>query len=133
MRKATAAVLILGAVGMVPLGGCIATAAAGAGAVTYAYVEGDTDGYVPNPEQEVIEASKKVLRNTDIIVLEAKKNDEGRTRIKGETPNGTSVEVTVRPREEATFVAVRVGLIGDDEAGAALFGKIRQELGLSVR
>ncbi|MEM1354727.1 MAG: DUF3568 family protein [Planctomycetota bacterium] len=136
MRRLGQILPVLGVTGLVSIGGlagCESGSPPTVGGVTYAYVEGDTEGYVPNAEQEVIEASKKVLTQTDIIVLETKTNEQGRTQISGETGNGTSVEVIVRPLDEATFLAVKVGLIGDDEASAALFARIRQELGLAVR
>jgi len=126
------AVGLVGCLGLMMAAGCGSTGSAAPG-TSYAYVPGDTSGYVPNEEQEVIDASTKVLKTTDIVVISKQTNEQGRTRIKGETGDGTSVEVTVRPHDEATFLAVKVGLIGDDEASAALFSKIRQELGLAVR
>ena len=123
---------LLACPGLALLAGCGSTSNPAQG-TSYAYVPGDTSGYVPNEEQQVIDAATKVLQMTDIVVISKQTNEQGRTRIKGETGDGTAVEVTVRPHDQATFLAVKVGLIGDDEASGALFMKIRQELGLAVR
>lgn len=131
-RMMMAAVGLVGCLGLMTVAGCGSTSNPAQG-TSYAYVPGDTSGYVPNEEQQVIDAATKVLKSTDIVVISKQTNDQGRTRIKGETGDGTSVEVTVRPHDEATFLAVKVGLIGDDEASGVLFSKIRQELGLAVR
>lgn len=132
-NKVVAVLGIFGVVTLGLLGGCVTNSGSGPAGASYDYVPGDTNGYVPNEEQQVIDAAVKVLRNTDIVVISKKTNDQGRTRINGETADGTAVEVNVRPFESATFLSVKVGLIGDDEASGALFSMIRKELGLAVK
>ena len=43
----------------------------------------------------------------------------------------TNIRVVIKPKPEATFASVRVGLVGNNASSAALFKKLREELGIT--
>jgi len=119
----------VGAVAAVP--GCTAAVVAGAGAVTYAYVEGDAEGYLRRNPNEVEAAARSVLLQAGVREIDREVTEQGRVELDGETETGTNIRVVIKPKPEATFASVRVGLVGNNASSAALFKKLRAELGIT--
>lgn len=125
------AALILAAAVFTPqLGGCVAAAVVGAGAVTYAYVEGDTEGYLRRTPDEVEQAARSVLTQAGVRAVEKRVSEQGRIELDGETETGTNIRVVIKPKPEATYASVRVGLVGNNASSGVLFKKLREELGV---
>jgi 2-methylaconitate cis-trans-isomerase PrpF len=110
--------------------GCVAAAVVGAGAVTYAYVEGDTEGYLRKTPDEVEQAARTVLTQAGVRTVDKRVSEQGRIELDGETETGTNIRVVIKPKPEATYASVRVGLVGNNAASGALFKKLREELGI---
>lgn len=114
----------------VMVSGCVAAAVVGAGAVTYAYVEGDTEGYLRKTPDEVEQAARSVLLQAGVRSVDKRVSEQGRIELDGETETGTNIRVVIKPKPEATYASVRVGLVGNNTASGVLFKKLREELGV---
>lgn len=119
------------AAGPVVLPGCTAAVVAGAGAVTYAYVDGDAEGYLRRNPNEVEAAARSVLLQAGVREIDRSVTEQGRVELDGETETGTNISVVIKPKPEATYASVRVGLVGNNAASGALFKKLREELGVT--
>jgi len=104
--------------------GCVA-AAAGAGAAGAAYVMGSLDASLPANPERIVEASKGVLQDSDIHVLESDAtNIDG--SVVGRTALDRRVEITVkRVDEKQSKISIRVGTFGDRDVSQDLLDRIR--------
>ena len=127
--------VLLGPILLMP--GCVAVVAAGAGALTYAYIDGDTQGNVPKSPQAVEKAARVVLDRSGARNIERDISEVGRIRLMGEDASGTAISVLIRDKSDAStgtvnsHITVRVGLIGDNDASGMLYYQIRKELGVT--
>jgi len=93
--------------------GCVAVAAAGAGAGTYAFVKGSTEFNVDAPYNDVWHVTGEVLREYEITITDQSR-DALEGTYKGERHDGSNVVVDVASlQRDVTKVKIRVGAFGD--------------------
>jgi hypothetical protein len=104
--------------------GCV-VAAAGAGAAGAAYVMGSLDASLPANPERIVEASKDVLKDSDIHVLESDATSVDGTVV-GRTALDRKIEITVkRVDDKQSKISIRVGTFGDKEVSQDLFDRIK--------
>jgi hypothetical protein len=117
------AALVL-ALAAIPSTGCI-VAAAGAGAAGAAYVMGSLDASLPANPEKIVEASKGVLKDSDIHVLESDATSIDGTVV-GRTALDRKIEITVkRVDDKQSKISIRVGTFGDRDVSQDLLDRIR--------
>jgi hypothetical protein len=128
MRKEAAWILILL---ILPLAGCAAVVAGGAavtaGTGTYLYVNGEMRTDYPNGFDEVWKACEKMVASMrGVDVVPAKEISEGTIEA---TIDGERVRILVKYKAmKATTVAIRVGLIGNEQSSQFLHDRILEFL-----
>lgn len=105
--------LLIGAADLLLTTGCIAlVVGAGAGAGTFAYVEGELSRSYEAKYDTTYEVCKSILKDLKQPILE-EKTDGIQTTIKSERTDGTPMTVRVRISSlEWTEVSVRTGVFG---------------------
>jgi uncharacterized protein DUF3568 len=107
-----------------PSSGCL-VAAAGAGAAGAAYVMGSLDASLPSNPERIVEASRGVLQDSDIHVLESDATTIDGTVV-GRTALDRRVEITVkRVDDRQSRISIRVGTFGDRDVSQDLLDRIR--------
>jgi len=119
-----AAVLLSGCTGLL-LGG----AAAGAGAGTVLYTQGDLEGTFGRARAEVAEASRQAIESSQLTVQDETETDEDWV-FQCVRRDGKSVKITVRELTPSmSRVFIRVGTFGDEAYSWKLMEKIQENLG----
>ena len=118
------------AVAMLAMSGCLAVAAAGAGAAGYAYVDANTEEVVEAPPEQVVEATRQAFEAMDFRVTEIERDPEDHSwTVHGKTATGSPVKVTVEAQSPTTSkVWARVGTFGDEEYSRTVMARILQWL-----
>ncbi len=108
--------------------GCLIAAAAGAGAATYAYVDGEMTGNMSAPVEKVAAATKAVFADMRATVYEDQPNGP-EAKVYARTPSDRRVEVLIkRLTDNASKVSVRVDNFGNDTVSRDVLGRIEQKL-----
>lgn len=109
-------------------GGCVAIAAAGAGAGAYAYAAGDLEAHLQAPLDSVYEAGLAVMQEMGYAVRASSK-DALEASIRAEQADETDVKITLEARgSDATTIAIRIGLFGDEPQSSAILRRIEDRL-----
>lgn len=108
--------------------GCVAVAAgAGVGAAV-AYVNGNAEGLVEAKPERIVESAHSVFREMEVELVSSEQDDREWV-VKGKTPKGGPVKVTIRQLgEEACKMWVRVGRFGDEDFSVTVFERIEARL-----
>jgi hypothetical protein len=118
-----AAALLSGCTGLL-VGG----AAAGAGAGTVMYVQGDLEATLEQPRSEVVEASRQAIADMGLRITDEKETDEDWI-FECVRNDGKSVAVKVRELTPAmSRVYIRVGTFGDEAYSWRLLEKTQENL-----
>ncbi|MDR7925891.1 DUF3568 family protein [Acidithiobacillus thiooxidans] len=129
------AALCVGAV--LPLSGCVAIAAAGAGAGSVAAVNAgilsDYHAYYPRPLGTVQAAVLHVFPKMHITYVGNVKKNPDKWIIDGKTTAGTDVSVILKSTsQEVTKVTMGVGLFGNKTLSRQFFSLLNQTLGVQA-
>jgi hypothetical protein len=100
-------------------------AAAGAGAAGAAYVMGSLDASLPANPERIVAASKDVLNDSDIHVLESDATSVDGSVV-GRTALDRRIEITVkRVDDKQSRISIRVGTFGDRGVSQDLLDRIK--------
>ncbi|TQN49351.1 DUF3568 family protein [Acidithiobacillus thiooxidans] len=129
------AALCVGAV--LPLSGCVAIAAAGAGAGSVAAVNAgilsDYHAYYPRPLGTVQAAVLQVFSEMHITYVGNVKKNPDKWIIDGKTAAGTAVNVILKSTSPGvTKVTMGVGLFGNKTLSRQFFSLLNQKLGVQA-
>lgn len=117
------------------LWGCVAAAlvvGAGAGAGTYAYVEGASQAVYPLPFDRMWSETMGLFKNQQIGIIEQSRN-EGEGTIKGRRADGKDVTADLSVQgTQNTKVSIRVGLIPDRTAAENLQRALARRVNVSL-
>jgi len=121
--------LAMGLLGLVAglSGGCLAAAGAGAGAAGVRYAQGDSEATLDVEPEQVMQAARSVYRQMDIAVSEQRRYGQ-QLELRGRTSADELVKVSAEPREEATKIWVRIGVLGDPALSAQVLRRVEREL-----
>ncbi|MDR7927397.1 DUF3568 family protein [Acidithiobacillus thiooxidans] len=130
-----AATLCIGVV--LPLSGCVAIVAAGAGAGSVAAVDSgilsDYHAYYPRPLGTVQTAVLQVFSEMHITYVGNVKKNPDKWIIDGKTAAGTDVSVILKSTsQEVTKVTMGVGLFGNKTLSRQFFSLLNQKLGVQA-
>ena len=104
---------------------CSASGSGPRSEVGAAYVMGSLDGSMPATPQEIVEATKDVLEDSDIHVLSSGATSVDGTVV-GRTDLDRKIEITVkRVDDKESQVSIRVGASGDKGVSQDLFDRIK--------
>jgi hypothetical protein len=105
------------------LWGCVPAAlvvGAGAGAGTYAYIEGASQAVYPIPFDQMWEETLNLLKEQQIGVIEqSRKEGEGTIKARRADSTNVAVDLSVQGTQN-TKVAIRIGLIPERTAAETL-------------
>lgn len=117
------------------LWGCVAAAlvvGAGAGAGTYAYVEGASQAVYPLPFDRMWSETMGLFKNQQIGIIEQSRN-EGEGTIKGRRADGKDVTADLSVQgTQNTKVSIRVGLIPGRTAAENLQRALARRVNVSL-
>lgn len=117
------------------LWGCVAAAlvvGAGAGAGTYAYIEGASQAVYPLPFDRMWSETMGLFKNQQIGIIEQSRN-EGEGTIKGRRADGKNVTADLSVQgTQNTKVSIRVGLIPDRTAAENLQRALARRVNVSL-
>lgn len=130
-----AATLCIGAV--LPLSGCVAIAAAGAGAGSVTAVDSgilaDYHAYYPRSLSTVQAAVMQVFSTMHITYVGNVKKNPDKSIIDGKTSAGTDVSVKLKfTSQDVTKVTMGVGLFGNKALSKQFFSRMNQTLGVQA-
>ena len=109
------------------LNGCIAVAAAAAGA---AYFLGDLEEEFDNSPPEVAKAVTSALEDLGIPIESVRVTElDGKVLAKTATDKSISVLIERRPNDR-TWISLRVGSFGDEDSSRWIMERIRHHLGI---
>jgi hypothetical protein len=108
--------------------GCLLVAAAGAGAATVAYVNGEMSAPMDAPVERVAAAAKSAFEDMKATPLEYQPNPP-EAKIYARTPTDHRVEVLVKMvTEKASKISIRVDTFGDEGISRDVLNRIEQKL-----
>lgn len=108
--------------------GCVAIAAAGAGAAGYAYVAGALRATVDGTVPQVQQATEKALDELGFSRIRAS-GDELVARVEYRTSQDEKVDVRIETASEGSSdIRIRVGRFGDENRSVRILEKIKSHL-----
>jgi hypothetical protein len=126
MKNAWSKLLVLPL--LLPLAsGCIAVAAAGAGAAGVFYVKGALKAELDGTPPQVGRACVAALKDLKLPV-ESSETTELDGKIESHTATGEKITITLESKGEKTEVAIRVGTFGDEDVSRRILDEIEGEL-----
>lgn len=109
-----------------------AGAGAGAGATSYRFIKGELEVNYTKPYEQVWQAVNKALKDLEITIEESEK-DQLDAKIKALRADGTKVVIKLKRRPSGiTRVAIRVGMLGDQEAADFIERAIERNLAIKA-
>jgi len=122
-------VMLLAAVGMMPmLSGCLLAAAGAAGAVGVAYAKGDLTATLEANPQQVVDATNEAFEQMDIVQVGSNATAvDG--QVTGRTAGDDRIVVNVKSEgASASRISIRVGTFGDETLSRQILDKIKANL-----
>jgi hypothetical protein len=108
--------------------GCIVVAVGAAGAGTVAYIRGELHATMGKDYERVAAAAARSVRQLDFALVSEQK-DALEDVITARTGQDKRVVITVkREGDGVTSVAIRVGLVGNEDTSRAILAQINRDL-----
>lgn len=109
------------------LSGCLAVAV-GAGAGAVAYVRGDLEANLGSDYQQVVNATRDVLKELEFAPVSENK-DALNAVLVARTAMDKKVEITItNSGKKLTSIKIRVGVFGDEKLSMAILDKVKAGL-----
>ncbi|MFI5379054.1 MAG: DUF3568 family protein [Tepidisphaerales bacterium] len=109
--------------------GCLVAAAAGAGAATVAYVNGQATANMDAPVEKVAAATKSVFEDDMKAIVFQYQPNAPEAKIYARTTTDHRIEVLVKSlTDKASKVSVRVDNFGDEGTSRDVLNRIEQKL-----
>ena len=136
-QRRLAWLVVVGVVAVLPLGGCVALLAAGAGGGAVAYVENggvaNFYAYYPTSVTRVSAASKAAFGEMDIHYNGEIRKSPSEYLIEGTTTDGQTAKVTLTSMAtDVTKVNIRIGTFGDKPLSLQFQKLLSQRLGMTA-
>ena len=137
MQRRLAGLAMVGAVATLPLGGCVALLAAGAGGGAVAYVENggvaNFYAYYPTSMRRVSAASRAVFAEMGIRYNGEIRKSPSKSLLEGTTADGKTAKVTLTSMAtDVTKTNIRIGTFGDKPLSLQFQKLLSQRLGMSA-
>ena len=107
--------------------GCALLLVGGAGAATYAYVNGESRKYYPYPVEQTWPAVRDSVVALGLPVVQEASNALG-ARLESRNAEGQKVTIKLEPKGAATKVEIRIGVFGDEDASQRILAEIDTRL-----
>ena len=118
------------AAGLILMGttGCVAVAAAGAGAATYGYASGALKTTLDAPVPAAQRASEAVVENLGFSLVSST-GDRLEAEVIARTAGDDKVTIKIESlAENASEIRIRVGMFGDETRSARIYEEIQRKL-----
>src|SRR5947209_1384549 len=97
-----------------PVTGCALLLVGGAGAATYAYVNGESKKYYPYAVGQAWPAVHDSVQALGLPIVEEKSNALG-GRLESRTVDNQKIMIKLEPKGAATELGIRIGVFGDED------------------
>jgi len=128
MRKTVILMWVMGLGSLALISGCVAVAAAGAGAGTIAYMRGDLESVETAKVDALYQATKQALSELEYRITKDAKDAVSAELVARDSQDKKIVVKMEATAEGATSLSIRVGIFGDEQKSRVIYDRIKSNL-----